>query len=150
MASPGSPVTAAEVNLALQHNAGPSTLGTTDVTAQTYASETVVDSVTVPVVAGRKYRIAYVWHAQASTTTNLLYVRIRETNASGAQLTYVQHQVPTTIDTRTTWVEWTASSTGNQTFVATAFRQSGSTNSQFRGATSQPRALSVSWLGANA
>ncbi len=147
MPSPGTPIPAADVNLAQQRNVAASLVGVTDLTAATYASESVVESQAFPVIAGRKYRVSYVWHAQASSTTNLVYVRIRENNTTGAQLTYVQHQVPTTIDTKVTWVEWTAGVSGNQTFAITAQRLSGSTNTQFRGASSQPRILSVERLG---
>lgn len=143
----GDPVTAADVNLATDRRVGTFS-GDTDKTAAAYSTETVVDQVTINAVAGRRYRIRYLWHAVATTTTNLLYVRIREgTTTAGAQLTYAQHQVPTNIDTKQVEADWTASTTATITFSTTASRQTGSTNSTFRGAPSQPRSLTVEYAG---
>lgn len=141
----GDPIAAADVNIATDRRVGTFT-GDTDKAAAAYSTETVVDTVTIAAVAGRRYRVKYVWHAVATTTTNLLYVRLREgSGIVGSQLTYKQHQVPTNIDTQQVEVDWTASSTGSQTFAATAFRQTGSTTSTFRGAASQPRTLTVEY-----
>lgn len=141
----GDPIAASDINLATDRRVGTFT-GDTDKTAAAYTTETVLETVTIAAVAGRRYRIKYLWHCVATTTTNLLYVRIREgSTTAGSQLTYKQHQVPTNIDTQQVEVDWTASSTGSQTFAVTAFRQSGSTNSTFRGAPSQPRSLTVEY-----
>jgi hypothetical protein len=141
----GDPIAASDVNLATDRRVGTLT-GDTDKAAASYASETVLETVTIAAVSGRRYRIKYVWHCVATTTTNLLYVRLREgSTTAGSQLTYKQHQVPTNIDTASLEVDWTASATGSQTFAVTAFRQTGSTNSTFRGAPSQPRSLTVDY-----
>lgn len=144
----GDPIAAADINLATDRRVGTLT-GDSDKTAAAYTTETVVDQVTINAVSGRRYRIAYIWHVVATTTTNLLYVRIREgwvsSGTPGSQLIYAQHQVPTNIDTKDMWVDWTAPSTGTFTFTTTAFRQSGSTNSTFRGAPSQARSLTVEY-----
>jgi hypothetical protein len=141
----GDPIAAADINLATDRRVGTFT-GDTDKAAASYASETVLETVTIAAVAGRRYRIKYVWHVVATTTTNLLYIRLREgSGTGGSQLTYKQHQVPTNIDTELLEVDWTASATGSQTFAVTAFRQSGTTNSTVRGAPSQPRSLTVDY-----
>lgn len=155
MPSPGSPVTASEVNLALQHNAGPSTLGTTDFTATSGTTEKTLDTITVPVVAGRKYRVRYVFAWQADTLNARYFVRIKEgTTTAGAQLAVVNMILLTPVNTLVPGIpveaEWTAPTTGNQSFVATIQQNSGSGTATVRGASSQPRILSVSWLGANA
>jgi hypothetical protein len=144
----GDPIAAADINLATDRRVGTLT-GDSDKTAATYATEAVVDQVTINAVSGRRYRVKYVWHVVATTTTNLLYVRIREgwvsSGSPGSQLVYSQHQVPTNIESNIIEADWTAPSTGTFTFTATAFRQSGSTNSTFRGAPSQPRSLTVEY-----
>lgn len=144
----GDPIAAADINLATDRRVGTLT-GDTDKTAAAYTTETVVDQVTISAVSGRRYRVRYLWHVVATTTTNLLYVRIREGWASsaspGSQLVYSQHQVPTNIESNIIEADWTAPSTGSFTFTATAFRQSGSTNSTFRGAPSQARSLTVDY-----
>jgi hypothetical protein len=153
MPTPGTPIPAADVNLAQQRNVGPSTIGTTDQTAAAYLADSQVDTITVPVVNGRVYRIAYVFHYTASGTSaagNAWTVKLKAGTASGTQLTYASaifSANPALIHTQTVWVEWTASSSGNQQFTATAVRSSGSNLVQFKGATSQPRILSVEWLG---
>lgn len=155
MASPGSPVTAAEVNLALQGNVGPSTLGTSDFTATSSTTEKVLDTITVNVVSGRKYQVRYVWAGQCDTLNDRYFVRLREgTTTSGSQIGVVNHIFLTPINTLVPGIpveaEWTAGSTGSQSFCATIQRNSGSGTATVRGATSQQRILSVKWLGANA
>lgn len=157
MPSPGTPIPAADVALAQQRNAGPSTIGTSDLTAQSYSSEAALDTVTVPVVSGRKYKVSYLFHYTPSGTTaagNAWTVRIREGTISGSQLVYAsaiaRGQNAGIVDTGYVEVEYTATSTGNQQFTTTAARSSGANNIQFKGATGQARKLSVEWLGANA
>jgi hypothetical protein len=144
----GDPIAAADINIATDRRVG-TTTGDTDKAAAAYTTETVIDQVTIAAVSGRRYRVKYLWHVVATTTTNLLYVRLREgwvsAGTPGSQLNYSQHQVPTNIDTRQLEVDWTAPSTGSFTFTATGFRQTGSTNSTFRGAPSQPRSLTVEY-----
>lgn len=154
MPTPGTPIPAADVNLAQQRNAGPSTQGVTDIAAAGYATDAQLDTITVPVVNGRIYRIMYIFHFGQGTAAagNAWTVKIRAGNASGTQLSYASALIvaTTAIDTRCVWAEWTASSSGNQQFTTTAVRSSGANTIVFKGATSQPRILSVEWLGANA
>lgn len=153
MVASGDTVASADVNLAQQRNAGPSILGTSDLASAAYATEAIVETITVPVVAGRKYRVSYTVHLVPVTTAGIpLYIKLHDTNASGLQITYIQHATTSTtfIDTRYLYGEWTATTTGNQVFVATVTRISGSTNTILKGSAGQPRILSVEWLGANA
>lgn len=155
MPASGDTVPSSDVNLAQQRNAGPSTIGATDQASASYAAEAVVETITVPVVAGRKYRLSYTTHllTSAIVASQQLYIRIRDTGVGGVQITYVQH-VPAVatpnIETRFLYGEWTAPSTGNQVFVATVSRQGGTATTILKGSAGQPRILSVEWLGANA
>ena len=149
--SAGSPVTAADVNLAQQCLVGPSTLGTTDMTATSGTTEktTGTDTITVPVVTGRVYRISYVFNYVGSVSGDGFLIRIKAGSTSGTQLTYFLADVTltTAVLTRVGWVEWTASTSGNQTFSTTVQRATGTGTCTGRGAASQPRTLSVEWLG---
>lgn len=124
------------------------TLGTADLTATSAATEKTVDTLTVPVIAGRTYTIRYIFHyAWASGSTGDCYgMRIREGNASGAQLTYSNADIVNAagaVHTRVAEVEWVAPTTGNQQFTTTIQRLSGSGTCIVRGAASQPRKLTV-------
>lgn len=122
--------------------------GDTDITAASYASEAVVENVSASVVSGRTYRIRYITHAQAVTTTNTLLTRIRagaSAGLSGVQITYRNLVLPTGIDSSIIEADYTASVTGTIFFQVTAARTAGSTNSQFRGSAGQPRSLIVEY-----
>lgn len=152
MASPGSAVTAAEVNLALTNNVGPSTLGTSDFTATSGTTEKLLDTITVNVVSGRKYRVSYVFAWQADTLNGRYFVRIREGSAlGGSQIAVVNMILLTPVNVLVPGIpleaEWTAGSTGSQSFCATIQQNNGSGTATIRGASSQQRILSVKWLG---
>lgn len=152
MVSPATPVNAADVNLALMNNVGPSTLGTADFTATSGTTEKLLDTVTVNVVSGRKYRVGYVFAWQCDTLNDRYFVRIREGSVlGGSQLAVVNMILLTPINVLVpgipTEAEWTASATGSQSFCATIQRGTGSGTATVRGASSQQRILSVKWLG---
>lgn len=137
----GDPVSYADAALA-QRRIGTLT-GDTDVTAASYSSDTGVENFSCTVVAGRTYRVKYVFNAQAVTTTNTLLVRIRSGNYTGTQITYTNAILATAIQQFVIEADWTAPVSGTQQFSITATRTAGTTNSQFRGAASQPRSLTV-------
>jgi hypothetical protein len=152
MVASGENLTSYDVNLALQHNAGPSTLGTTDFTATSSTTEKVLDTITVTVSAGHKYQVRYVWAYQCDTLNDRYFVRIREgLTTAGTQIAVVNQVHLTPINTLVpglpTEAEWTASVTGSQSFCATIARNSGAGTATVRGFTSQQRILSVKWLG---
>jgi hypothetical protein len=156
MPSPGTPIPAADVNLAQQRNVGPSTLGISDLTASVYTTEAALDSITVPVINGRKYRISYICHAAATAGITVggsfgWQIRIKEGAVGGTQLSYATMSLGDVnqgiIKTVTVWAEWTSGISGNQTFTTTAFRSTGTGTMQAKGASGQPRILSVEWLG---
>lgn len=121
------------------------TTGDTDGTSQSFAAEVAIENVVASVVAGRTYRVRYIFHTQTTTTGNTLLTRVRAGTVAGTQITYTNAVSLTTIQTFIIEADWTASVTGNQTFTATAIRTAGSTNSQFRGAVGQPRSLTVEY-----
>jgi hypothetical protein len=153
MVASGDDVTSYDVNLALQHNAGPSTLGVTDFTATSGTTEKLLDTWTGTVTAGHKYRVKYVWAYQCDTLNDRYFVRIREgLTTAGTQIAVVNQVHLTPINTLVpgipTEAEWTASvTTAAQSFCATIARNSGGGVATVRGFTSQQRILSVVWLG---
>jgi hypothetical protein len=91
-------------------------------------TEAVIDTVVVPVVAGRTY--AVVWDScwQASAVSGQIRCRIREDNLTGNQLQLRQLHAPlvaTQSEGQRVMAEYTADATEDKTFVLTAVRQSG-------------------------
>lgn len=89
-------------------------------------TEVVLDTITVSLVAGTAYRI--IWDSAVSSTTGALSEafrgRIRDTNVAGTELQVRTYGLPianTAFATRVE-AEFTASSTGAKTFVATGHR----------------------------
>lgn len=122
------------------------TEATSDTAAAAYTTETTIDTVTVNVVNGQRYRLtAYVPFSMATANDRRL-VRIRTgTTSAGVQLTYdtAVGTVAGAVYCVVLVVEWTASSTGAQSFCTTGGPNSGSGNVTFKGASSQIRFLSV-------
>jgi hypothetical protein len=94
-------------------------------------SETILDTVTVDVVAGRSYKIIWDTQLQSSVADGYARARIRETNVSGTVVQLRNH--PTNLTASQSFpirmeASWTATSTGSMTFVATAVRMTGTGN----------------------
>jgi hypothetical protein len=140
----GDNINVADILKALNRRIG-TTTGDTDGTSQTFAAEVAVETVTTSVIAGRTYRVRYVFHTQTTTSGNTLLTRVRAGTIAGTQVTYTNAVSLTTIQTFIIEADWTASVTGSQTFTATAIRTAGTTNSQFRGAVGQPRSLTIEY-----
>jgi len=105
------------------------TVSTTDSGAIT-TTETVVMSVTAPLVSGAIYRIRSHCAFQGSVTTDQHLARIREDTVSGTVLQQRRLGVPTTVTfyPLSIEVEFTAVSTASKTFVLTFQRTSGTGN----------------------
>jgi hypothetical protein len=107
----------------------------------TFTAETVVDTISVPVVSGRTYLIVWMGKFFSSVADGYVRARIRETNISG---TVIQSgQLPTNVAASQSFplrmeVFWTASSTATVTFVATGQRQSGTGNITAQAGTDSP------------
>jgi hypothetical protein len=103
-------------------------------------TETVVQTIVAPVVAGRIYKITWDGRAESSVNGDDLAYKIREDSVSGTTLQDVAADVA--IATRT-WrahieAEYTADVTEDKTFVATLDRIAGSGNVTMFATSTQP------------
>jgi hypothetical protein len=101
----------------------------TTTTSSTAASaETVVQTITVDVVAGQEYKIYAKGLCQANTVADRMRYLLREDSVSGTTLDLGNIYQDATGDALSFRAEayWTASSTGAKTFVQTLGRYAGS------------------------
>ena len=126
------------------------TIATSDSSTFT-TSETQIMSVTASVVTGRIYRLRFVGRLSTTTAGDQGVARLRETNTSGTEL---QSAVVDSTNTSGTLgtnpllmeVEWTASSTGSQTWIASAFRNSGSGTWHMEAGSNRPNYLYLDYI----
>lgn len=112
-------------------------------------TETAIDTVTADVVSGRTYKVRYVYNWSGSVAADQFYLRTREgSGTGGTQLTY--HNIRTAVTTQifgnTLEVEWTAGSTGSQSFSTTLVRQTGTGAATIRASSTQPAYLYVDYI----
>lgn len=142
----GDPILAADMNRAQQRVIGTPTVSTSDGTASSSTSDQLIDTLTVPVEQGRRYKLSAFVPFTAVDANNAFFVLLREDSVSGTQLVYETFYAPVAAGGYpvTPWVYWTASATGNKTFVS-CFRRNGPTasNGQPRGSGGQPRTLTL-------
>jgi hypothetical protein len=124
------------------------TTKTTNSSAVT-TTETSVDEVTAHVISGKVYRITWQMQWHAGTVNDWFYARVRlGSGITGTILTY--HEL-IMLNTTVSYplhaeAEWTASSTGNQTFSATLLRGGGSGSISAQGSATRPRLLYVDFI----
>jgi hypothetical protein len=111
-----------------------------------YTAETVLDTTTVPVVNGRRYRI--IWDSEISSSVNSTAetdrVRIREDNITGTVLQTRTITLPNAVAAPAhVEARFTATSTGNKTFVVTGSRLGGTGSHISGGNSSAPTILAV-------
>ncbi|UVS81852.1 hypothetical protein [Actinokineospora sp. UTMC 2448] len=121
----GSKARASQVGLAGSESVRTSASGTFTTT------ETQLDTITVPVVSGRRYKIVWNGQVQSSVADGYVRCRIRETSVTGTVLQI--RNVGTTMAAGQSVplhaeAFWTASSTGDAVFLFTAVRQAGTGN----------------------
>ena len=140
----GDPILAADMNRALTRVIA-ATEATSDLSAINSATNTLIDSVTAAVEAGRRYKISAYIPVILSDTASNHYILICEDSVSGAQLTYdtARHAQTARPQAYVLWVYWTATTTGNKTFVSCTRRADGTGTITPKGATSQKRNLAV-------
>lgn len=113
-------------------------------------TETDLMSVTAPLVSGRTYRVVFHGAIRSDTTgTETVLVRIREDSTVGNQLQTRQFELPLNSSIGFgvhVEVEFTASSTGNKTFVATGDRNAGTGTYALDANSSQPAYLYVDYI----
>jgi hypothetical protein len=128
-------------------------IATTEDTSDTAGfttTETVLSTVTAPVVAGRQYRVRFVSLIRTTVAGDDITSRIREDNSTGTERALRQddiiHGGALGVHVNLETALWTASSTGDKTFVATAVRIAGTGTISGRGATAAPRLLYVDYI----
>lgn len=113
-------------------------------------SETVVGSVTAPVVVDRSYTVTFFGHFQSTQDGDQITWRIREDNVSGTMLNAGRVHIAVGGDTSGTFgyshtfiAPFAASITGNKTFVFTISRQSGTGSVRLEAADDRPAIFDV-------
>lgn len=128
-------------------------MGTTtavaDATATSGTTESVYETVTVNVVAGATYHIKSYFPYTGSVAADQFFIRLREdTTTAGTQIQFATAVIQATSTTfvETPEADWTASATGSKSFCVTVQRKSGTGTCTPKGATSNPRFLSVDYV----
>lgn len=114
-------------------------------------TETVLDTVTATLVAGRTYRITYNTNAASTVLTTMARFRIREGNGIAGTMRQLANTVPAIInsDFGVTLVgRFTAVSSGSQTFSGTLVRASGTGTLSSNANTNQPTYMTIERVGA--
>jgi len=93
-----------------------------------FASETVVDTISVPVVSGKTYRIRWGMDVSTTVANDLARARVREDNLVGTvrQLKHIKLPDANQDFGATLEFDWTAASTTTKVFVGTIVRHLGS------------------------
>lgn len=90
-------------------------------------TEAQVDSITAPIVNGRRYRIVWVVHLSNTVANETVSLRVREDTAVGTNIQSVTAHLPlaTTAFTFRVETEYVAVATVNKTFVLSGQRGAG-------------------------
>lgn len=115
----------------------------------TFTAETVVDSITVSLVAGKVYELIYDALFNSTVAGDVANIQVRHTNISGTVLAS-GGDIMLAVGSSRVWPghihlhEYTAPSSGSTTFVVTAQRRSGGSGNLIRyAAATAPAQLSV-------
>lgn len=114
-------------------------------------TEGVVDSVTAALVAGRKYEVTWATAVLSSVAADTAFVRLREDSLAGTQMNIMRISIPATggagsrFPARIT-APYTATTTGNKTFVGTLVRASGTGNITVQAAATYPVEMWVTYI----
>lgn len=114
----------------------------------TFTAETQIDTITVPLVDGRKYKITWLGHISSSVADGYARCRIRQDSSSGTQIQL--RQVITGVAAQSfpvpMIVYYTATATADKTFVVTCNRQAGTGNITAAAAVDTPTVLFVEYV----
>lgn len=125
-------------------------LGTTKRTtnSSSFSSETVINTVEVDVVSGATYRVRWAGDVASSVAADVARVRIREDDASGTLIQLGHVYLPTTARDYSFTVEgeFTAATTGTQTFAATCERVVGTGSLACNANANEPQYLYVDYI----
>lgn len=137
----------------ISDGARPQHIGDTVVTVDsaTIVAETIIVSLTVFLVAGRRYRVWSTMHVGSTTATDVAAIRMREDSVAGTAINFTDSWVAAAIGATTgppvnLIGEYTAVATGSKTFVLTLERVSGAGNIRLEAFTNRPAILSVEYL----
>lgn len=91
-------------------------------------TEVVLDTIVVPVVTGRRYKVVWDGGFSCTVASQIIRCRLREDSVTGTDIQLRQCFPPVVNQVAPVRLEqfYTAVSTGNKTFVATAHRLGGS------------------------
>lgn len=112
-------------------------------------TEVSLATVTAYLIDNKRYKVAYPARFSVATAAQLVTVRLREDTVSGTQLQAAQvycHSTDSVGFDVYIEVEYTATTTGNKTFVLTAQRNGGSGNVTMLAAASSTRCLTVTLI----
>lgn len=117
----------------------------------TFTSETVVGSITAPLVAGRTYAVVALARWGSDSAGDDIVARIREDDINGATINHGQGEQPGTISSLgfgavPVYAEYTATATGLKTFVLTGQRNFGSGNCRLDASGAAPAFLLVEYI----
>lgn len=144
----GDPILAADMNRAQQRVIGTPSVATSDGPSVTSTTpNTQIDSITVPVEGGRRYKLSASVPFTAVTQDNAFFILLLEDTATGTQLTYSTFYASVAGGGHVVslWTYWTAPSDNNAKTFVLACRRNGGTNTagQARGSGGQPRTLTL-------
>jgi hypothetical protein len=115
--------------------------------SSTFTAETVVISVVAPLVSGRTYRVRSIPGWMSTVSDDAVQGRLREDSVSGTQLDATEVRIGRVSSTAkyVTPVEarYTATSTGNKTFVVSGARIAGTGDVNLVGASNRRNHLDV-------
>ena len=112
-------------------------------------TETVLTTVTAPLVSGRTYRVRFVSLIRSTVADDDINARIRQDNVTGTEVFVSQFEINTNTSLGVVVIieaEYTATATADKTFVATGVRTTGSGTITARGAAAAPRQLYVDYI----
>ena len=129
----------------------PGRVDTTEDTSSSGAittTETIVLTITAPLINTVTYRITAYFLTQLSVATDVFVSRLREDDASGTQLqnARIANGVTNSVFPCYMEVEYTATATGNKTFVVTLLRTSGTGNIVMNAGATQPCYLYIDYV----
>lgn len=110
--------------------------------------ETIVDTVTAPLVAGRTYKVSWDFAWTQSVATDAFFARIREDIVTGTQLQGFRLMAGETASSFPAHreCEYTAVTTGDKTFVGTFVRTGGTGSVQSGAAATNPQLFYVDYV----
>lgn len=113
--------------------------------------EVAIDWITVPLVAGRTYRVRWTAAWGSSVAGDTAFSRLRQDSVAGTLMQIVRVNIAATGGAGTRWdgtveAEYTATATGNKTFYATGVRATGTGSLTVQGDPTFPVYLTVDYI----